>query len=283
MLRCTERKGHGKEGLQLWTETKGRAGCLHGLLGRLAKQLQPHHTRCPPAPCPPASRPQVLGRILDELKGRKVYITFDMDGLDPSTAPAVGTQDPDGLTATQARQAGVGGSLLMQDVQRTMHAYAGWLGAAGFNDQPTGRMKRRACKPTCPVLTTAVDGEPPGHRAHLAPPHLRVQALQLMRAVGIQNEVVAADFMEYFPLLDDGHQTTVRCRGTGTAVVAATAVAGHVQPDTQQPVTVLPAKLAWRCLPAELRDGCMNAMRPFIAASLPLCLCCPGRASCWTA
>ncbi|KAI7840689.1 hypothetical protein COHA_005611 [Chlorella ohadii] len=77
---------------------------------------------------------EVLGRILDELKGRKVYITFDMDGLDPSTAPAVGTQDPDGLTATQA--------------------------------------------------------------------------LQLMRAVGIQNEVVAADFMEYFPLLDDGHQTT---------------------------------------------------------------------------
>jgi arginase family enzyme len=34
------------------------------------------------------------------------------------------------------------------------------------------------------------------------------QALQLVRAVGIQNEIVAAEFDEYNPLLDDAHGTT---------------------------------------------------------------------------
>lgn len=76
----------------------------------------------------------VLDRVLAELKGKKVYITFDMDGLDPGYAPAMGTQEPSDLTADQA--------------------------------------------------------------------------LQLMRAVGIQNEIVAAEFNEYNPLLDDAHQTT---------------------------------------------------------------------------
>jgi agmatinase len=77
---------------------------------------------------------KVLERILNELKGKKVFISFDMDGLDPSYAPAVGTQETDGLTASQG--------------------------------------------------------------------------MQLMRAVGIQNEVVAAEFNEYNPLLDDAHTTT---------------------------------------------------------------------------
>lgn len=76
----------------------------------------------------------VLKRILKELKGKKVHISFDMDGIDPAYAPAVGTQDPDGLTAAQA--------------------------------------------------------------------------LQLIRAVAIQNEIVAAEFNEYNPLLDDAHTTT---------------------------------------------------------------------------
>ena len=34
------------------------------------------------------------------------------------------------------------------------------------------------------------------------------QGMQLLRAVGIQNQVVAADFLEYNPLLDDAHHTT---------------------------------------------------------------------------
>lgn len=34
------------------------------------------------------------------------------------------------------------------------------------------------------------------------------QAMQLVRAVAIHNEVVAADFMEYNPFMDDAHQTT---------------------------------------------------------------------------
>jgi len=32
--------------------------------------------------------------------------------------------------------------------------------------------------------------------------------MQLVRAVSIHNEVVAADFMEYNPFMDDAHQTT---------------------------------------------------------------------------
>ena len=77
---------------------------------------------------------KVLGRILEELKGKKVFITFDMDGVDPVYASGVGTQEPDGLNARQA--------------------------------------------------------------------------LQLVRAVGIQNEIVAAEFNEYNPMLDDAHTST---------------------------------------------------------------------------
>ncbi len=76
----------------------------------------------------------VLGKILKELKGKRVHISFDMDGIDPAYAQGVGTQEPDGLSAAQA--------------------------------------------------------------------------LQLMRAVAIQNEIVAAEFNEYNPLLDDAHTTT---------------------------------------------------------------------------
>ena len=76
----------------------------------------------------------VLKRILDELKGKKVHISFDMDGIDPAWAPGVGTQDPGGLTSAQA--------------------------------------------------------------------------MQLVRAVAIQNEIVAGEFNEYNPLLDDAHTTT---------------------------------------------------------------------------
>lgn len=76
----------------------------------------------------------VLSRILDEVKGRKVYLTFDIDGIDPGFAPGVGTQDADGLTPRQA--------------------------------------------------------------------------MALVRAIGIQNDVIAADFLEYNPLTDDAHQST---------------------------------------------------------------------------
>ncbi len=42
-----------------------------------------------------------LARILDSLT-KNVYITFDLDGLDPSIAPGVGTPEPGGLTWRQA-------------------------------------------------------------------------------------------------------------------------------------------------------------------------------------
>ena len=76
----------------------------------------------------------VLRTVLSELRGRRVYLPFGMDGIDPSYTRGVGTQDPDGLTAAQA--------------------------------------------------------------------------MQLVRAVAIQNDVVATDFREYNPALGDAHQTT---------------------------------------------------------------------------
>jgi agmatinase len=46
------------------------------------------------------------GRYLDELAdrvhGKVVYLTIDLDGLDPSIMPAVGTPEPEGLTWQQA-------------------------------------------------------------------------------------------------------------------------------------------------------------------------------------
>ncbi|MGI9522933.1 MAG: arginase family protein [Hyphomicrobiaceae bacterium] len=76
----------------------------------------------------------VMQRVLDEVKGKKLFISFDMDGIDPAYAAAVGTQEPEGLTASDA--------------------------------------------------------------------------MQLMRALGIQNELVAVEINEWNPLLDDKHQTT---------------------------------------------------------------------------
>lgn len=76
----------------------------------------------------------VRDRILEEIKGRKVYLSFDVDAIDPTYAAAVGTQEADGLTSGQV--------------------------------------------------------------------------LEILRAVGTQNEIVAADILEYNPLMDDAHQTT---------------------------------------------------------------------------
>lgn len=36
------------------------------------------------------------------LRGRRVYLSIDVDGLDPSVIPATGTPEPDGLTWTEA-------------------------------------------------------------------------------------------------------------------------------------------------------------------------------------
>ncbi|MFM1966020.1 MAG: hypothetical protein RL134_1745 [Actinomycetota bacterium] len=76
----------------------------------------------------------VLRRILEDIKGRHVYLSFDVDGVSPAYAPGVTTQDPDGMTASQA--------------------------------------------------------------------------LQLVQAIAIGSDLVAADFIEYTPLLDDRHMTT---------------------------------------------------------------------------
>lgn len=46
----------------------------------------------------------VKQRIFDELKGKKLFISVDMDGIDPADAPAVGTMAIGGLRAHQAAQ-----------------------------------------------------------------------------------------------------------------------------------------------------------------------------------
>lgn len=45
---------------------------------------------------------KVAQRVFDELKGKKVFISFDMDGVNPAHAPAVGTQAIGGPSASEA-------------------------------------------------------------------------------------------------------------------------------------------------------------------------------------
>lgn len=44
----------------------------------------------------------VAARIVDAVGARKVYITFDIDGVDPAFAPGTGTPVPGGLTSREA-------------------------------------------------------------------------------------------------------------------------------------------------------------------------------------
>lgn len=75
----------------------------------------------------------VLKRIFEEVEGKKVYISFDMDGIDPAFFAAVATQSIGGMTTEQA--------------------------------------------------------------------------MDLVRGLAIQNDVVAVELSEYVPLLDDRHLT----------------------------------------------------------------------------
>jgi agmatinase len=43
-----------------------------------------------------------LAELSDRLRGRRVYLTIDVDGLDPSIVPATGTPEPGGLSWRQA-------------------------------------------------------------------------------------------------------------------------------------------------------------------------------------
>lgn len=40
--------------------------------------------------------------LIARLRGRRVFLTFDVDGLDPAVVPATGTPEPDGLTWVEA-------------------------------------------------------------------------------------------------------------------------------------------------------------------------------------
>jgi agmatinase len=45
---------------------------------------------------------EVLRQVRSTIGGRPVYLTIDVDGLDPSVVPATGTPEPDGLSWTRA-------------------------------------------------------------------------------------------------------------------------------------------------------------------------------------
>ncbi|MDG1167088.1 MAG: arginase family protein, partial [Candidatus Thioglobus sp.] len=45
---------------------------------------------------------QVIKKIIETVKDRPAYLTFDIDGLDPAYAPGTGTPVAGGLTSAQA-------------------------------------------------------------------------------------------------------------------------------------------------------------------------------------
>jgi len=59
-----------------------------------------------------------VGRALDSVKNEKVYLTIDVDGIDPAFAPGTGTQEPFGLRPIDVKKLmnAVGGRLVGMDV-----------------------------------------------------------------------------------------------------------------------------------------------------------------------
>ncbi len=47
---------------------------------------------------------QVIDELKNEIHGRKIYFSIDMDGIDPAFAPGVGTPEPYGLLHTDVRE-----------------------------------------------------------------------------------------------------------------------------------------------------------------------------------
>ncbi|MFN8497750.1 MAG: agmatinase [Anaerolineae bacterium] len=45
--------------------------------------------------------PGYLARLAEAVRGQRIYLTLDVDGLDPAIIPATGTPEPDGLTWRQ--------------------------------------------------------------------------------------------------------------------------------------------------------------------------------------
>jgi agmatinase len=50
----------------------------------------------------PGNHPEFLDWLRATVRGKKTYVTIDVDGLDPSVVPATGTPEPDGLAWRQA-------------------------------------------------------------------------------------------------------------------------------------------------------------------------------------
>lgn len=46
----------------------------------------------------------LMGEVRQQMGGKPVYITFDIDGLDPAYAPGTGTPEIAGLTPSQVRR-----------------------------------------------------------------------------------------------------------------------------------------------------------------------------------
>lgn len=46
----------------------------------------------------------LMGEVRQQMGGKPVYISFDIDGLDPAYAPGTGTPEIAGLTPSQVRR-----------------------------------------------------------------------------------------------------------------------------------------------------------------------------------
>ena len=69
---------------------------------RSAGRAVRRRSRSAPTPSPSAASPSVAEEIREVVGDLPVYVTFDIDGIDPAFAPGTGTPVPGGLTAREA-------------------------------------------------------------------------------------------------------------------------------------------------------------------------------------
>lgn len=80
-----------------------------------------------------------LGEALDALQGKPVYLTVDLDVLDPSVFPGTGTPEPGGVSFDTLRRA-------VTDACRRLHIVAADVNELSPHYDPSGISTAAACK-----------------------------------------------------------------------------------------------------------------------------------------
>lgn len=80
-----------------------------------------------------------LGEALDALQGKPVYLTVDLDVLDPSVFPGTGTPEPGGVSFDALRRA-------VTDACRRLHIVAADVNELSPHYDPSGISTAAACK-----------------------------------------------------------------------------------------------------------------------------------------